>query len=160
MRRRKVEDNAKYNGIQMGDIDKKLNSQLYLAVGKEEQKCFSHKNPGKRKLGIKFAKFWDWLKTTFTVTTNLTYERYKFFDRRQKDHESQEKFHEIISELAINCKLGELEGELANVNFITNMRNVEIQKNYVSNIWPQKCVSICPRETYKDTPTVHKNSSA
>ena len=43
------------------------------------------------------------------VSTNLTYERYKFFGRRQKDHESLEKFHETLLKLAMNCKLGELE---------------------------------------------------
>ena len=75
MRRRRAEDNAKFNGLQIEDIDKKLKSQLYLALGKEGQKCFSHKNPGKRILDINFAEFWEFLKTTFTVTTNLTYER-------------------------------------------------------------------------------------
>ena len=57
VRRSKAGDNAKYNGIQIGDIDKNLKSQLYLALGKEEQKCFSHKNPGKKILGIKLANF-------------------------------------------------------------------------------------------------------
>ena len=127
MRRRKAEDNAKFNGLQIGDIDKKLKSQLYLALGREGQKCFSHKNPGKRILDINFAEFWELLKTTFMVTTNLTYERFKFFGRRQKKNESLEKFHEILSELAKNCKLGELESELVRDIFITNMRNVEIQ---------------------------------
>ena len=51
MRRRKAEDNAKLNGLQIGDIDKKLKSQLYLALGREGQKCFSHKNPGKKHTG-------------------------------------------------------------------------------------------------------------
>ena len=128
MRRRKAEDNAKFNGLQIGDIDKKLKSQLYLALGREGQKCFSHKNPGKRILDFNFAKFWELLKTTFMVTTLLTYERIKFFGRRQKENESLEKFHEILSELAKNCKLGELESELVRDIFITNMRNVEIQK--------------------------------
>ena len=90
MRRRKAEDNAKFNGLQIVDIDKKLKTQLYLALGREGQKCFSHKNPGKRILDINFAEFWELLKTTFTVSINLTYERYKFFGRRQKDHESPE----------------------------------------------------------------------
>ena len=73
VRRRRAEDNAKFNGLQIGDIDKKLKSQLYLALGKEGQKCFSHKNPGKRILDINFAEFWELRKTTFTITTNLTY---------------------------------------------------------------------------------------
>ena len=121
LRRRRAEDNAKFNGLQIGDIDKKLKSQLYLALGKEGQKCFSHKNPGKRILDINFAEFWELLKTTFTVSTNLTYERLKFFGRRQTEHESLEKFHETLYELAKNCKLGKLESELVRDIFITNM---------------------------------------
>ena len=33
-RRRKAEDNAKFNGLQIVDIDKNLKYQLYLALGK------------------------------------------------------------------------------------------------------------------------------
>ena len=68
MRRRKAEDNAKFKGLQIGDIDKILKSQFYLALGGEGQKCFSHKNPGKTILNINFAEFWELIKTTFTVT--------------------------------------------------------------------------------------------
>ena len=100
LRRRKAEDNAKFNGLQIGDIDKKLRSQLNLALGREGQKCFQHKNPRKRILDINFAEFWELPKTTFTVTKILTYERFKFFGRRKKENESLEKFHETLSELA------------------------------------------------------------
>ena len=92
MRRRKAEETAKINGLQFGDIDKKLKSQLYLALGREGPKNFSHKKPGKIILDINFAEFWELLKTTFTVTTNLTYERFKFFGQRQKENEFLEKF--------------------------------------------------------------------
>ena len=85
-------------------------------------------NPGKRTLETNFAEFWELLKTTFTVSTNLRYERCKFFGQRQKHNESLEKFHETLSELVKNCKLGELESELLRDIFITNMRKVEIQK--------------------------------
>ena len=100
VRMSQAEDNAKFNGLQIGDIDNKLKSQLCLALGREAQKCFSHKNPETRILDINFADFWDLLKTTFTVTTSLTYERYKIFGRRQKDDESLHKFQETLSELA------------------------------------------------------------
>ena len=125
----RAEVNAKFNGLQIGDFHKKLKSQLYLALGNEGEKCFSHKFPVKKLLDINFAEFWELLKTTFTVTTDLTYERFKFFGRRQKENESLENFYEILSELAKNRKLGELESELVRDIFITNMRNVEIQKN-------------------------------
>ena len=142
MRRRRAEDNAKFNGLRIGDIDKKLKSQLYLALGKEGQKCFSHKNLGKRILDINFAEFWESLKTTFTVTTNLTSERFKFFGRRQKENKSLEKFHKTLSELAKNCKLGELESEQIRDICITNMRNVEIQKKLcIEYLTPENVLS-------------------
>ena len=145
MRRRRAEVNAKFNGLQIGDFHKKLKSQLYLALGKEGQKCFSHKSPGKRLLDINFAEFWELLKTTFTVTTNLTYDRFKFFGRRQKENESLVKFHEILSELAKNCKLGELESELVRDIFITNMRNVDIQKKLcIEYLTPENVLSYVP----------------
>ena len=133
MRRRKPEDNAKFNGFQIGDIDRKLKSKMYLALAKKDKNAV-HKKTGKLKLDINFAEFWDLLKTTFTVTTNMTYERYKFFGRRQKDHESLEKLHETLSELAKNCKLGELEAteaKLVRDIFITNLRNSK--KNFALN---------------------------
>ena len=44
-RRRKAENNAKFSGSQIGDIDKKLKSQLYLALGKKEQNISHTKTP-------------------------------------------------------------------------------------------------------------------
>ena len=114
----------------------------YGRTNGSEKKCFSHKNPGKRILDINFAEFWELLKTTFTVTTNLAYERFKLFGQRQKENESLEKFHETLPELAKNCKLGELEPELVRDIFITNMRNVEIQKKLcIEYLTPENVLS-------------------
>ena len=144
MRRRRAEGNAKINGLQIGDFHKKLKSlksQLYQALGKEGQKWFSHKKLGKDYWILTLLN-WELLKTTFTVTTNLTYERFKFLGRRQKENESLEKFHEILSELAKNCKLGELESALVRDIFITNMRNVEIQKKLcIEYLTPENILS-------------------
>ena len=99
-------------------------------------------NPGKRILDINLAEFWELLKTTFTVTTNLTYERFKFFGQRQKENESLLKFHKTLSELAKNCKLGEVESALVRDIFITNMRNVEIQKKLcIEYLTPENVLS-------------------
>ena len=82
------------------------------------------------------------MKTTFTVSTNLIYKRYKFFGRRHKDNESLEKFHETLSELAKNCNLGELESELFRDIIIKNMRNVEIQKKLcIEYLTPENVLS-------------------
>ena len=52
-----------------------------LVVGRSGEKSVSHKNSGKRLLDINFAEIWELLKTMLTITTNLTYENYKFFGR-------------------------------------------------------------------------------
>ena len=96
----------------------------------------------KNTLDNNFAEFWELLKTTLTVTTNLTYERFNFFDLKQKENDSLEKFHKTLSELAKNCKLGELESELVRDIFITNMRNVEIQKKLcIEYLTPENVLS-------------------
>ena len=131
--RGRQEDINKFNGLQIVDIDKKLNSQLYLALGKKGQKCFSQDNLGNRILDINFATFWQLLKTTFKSGTNFTYELFKFFSRGQKDNESLEKVYEIPTELAQKCSLGKLEAELVRDIFITTMGKVEKQKKHVLN---------------------------
>ena len=58
LRRRKAEDNAKFNGLQLGDVDKKLKSlQRYLAFVKEGEKCVAHKNRGKIRLDINLGNY-------------------------------------------------------------------------------------------------------
>ena len=64
-RRRRAEDNAKFNGLQIGDIDKKLKSQLYLALGKEGQKCFSHKISWQKNSGYQFRRILGTIKNYF-----------------------------------------------------------------------------------------------
>ena len=77
-----------FNGLQIGDIDKKVKSQFYLALSKERQKWFACKNPGKKIQDISFAEIWQLLKTTFTSGTYLTYERFKLVSRQQKGNEN------------------------------------------------------------------------
>ena len=159
MRRRKAEDNAKFNGLQIGDIDTKLKSQLYLALGREGQKLFSHKILEKEYWILTFAEFWELLKTTFTVTTNLTYERYKFFGRRQKENESLEKFHETLSELAKNCKLGELESELVRDIFYykyAKCRDTEKTMYRILDSRKRAVLRTCSREWYQNSPAIPK----
>ena len=128
IRKRRAEDNAKFNGLQIGDIDKKLKSQLYLAIGKEGQKCFSHKkNLGK--------EYWTLTLPNSGNYSKLFYGHYKSNIRKIQilwpKTERKRVFREIprnLSKLVKNCKLGELESELVRDIFITNMRNVEIQK--------------------------------
>ena len=64
-------------------IEKKrfLIDKIFDLVGRSGEKSVSHKNSGKRLLDINFAKIWELSKTMLTITTNLTYEKYKFFGR-------------------------------------------------------------------------------
>ena len=144
LRRRKTEDNAKFNGLEMGDVDKKLKSQLYLAIGKEGQKCFSHKNPGKRISDINFAEFWELFKTTFTVSTNLTYERFKFFGRRQKEHEPLEKIHETLSEFVKKLQTGGTRVRISQRHFHHKYAKRRDSKETMYRILdPRKCTIAC-----------------
>ena len=47
MRRRKAEDNAKFNGLQIGDIEKKLKSKLYWHLEEKDRNASHTKILGK-----------------------------------------------------------------------------------------------------------------
>ena len=51
----KTEDNAKFNGLQIGGIDGKLKSKLYLGLKKKEKYLLRTKTPEK-KIDVKFAE--------------------------------------------------------------------------------------------------------
>ena len=67
------QENISEFNFKFWDIEKKFKSQFYLPLGKEGQKSFAHKMPGKKILDINFAEFWQLLKTTFASGSSLIY---------------------------------------------------------------------------------------
>ena len=78
-------ETKKFNGMRLEEADKKLRSVLYLALGNKGKIIFRQKNKKVKILQISFKEFWDFLATAFVRKTNVTFERNKFLNRKQRD---------------------------------------------------------------------------
>ena len=79
------EEKRKLNGIRRTEADKKLRSVLFLALGSEGKRVFTQKKPRVKILAIIFSEFWTLLDAAFNKPPITTLERYKLFNRKQKD---------------------------------------------------------------------------
>ena len=83
-------ETKKFNEMRLEEARKKLRSVLYLALGNEEKRIFGQKFTKVKILQISFKEFWDSLAVAFVRKTNVTFERYKLLNRKQRDRESLE----------------------------------------------------------------------
>ena len=101
LRRSRQEDINKFNGLQTGDMNKKLSSPLYLAPSKEGQNYFAHKNPEKKILDRTSLNFGSCSKQlyNFRVWNKTLRMRVLNFSVDVKKNESLEKIHETLTKL-------------------------------------------------------------
>ena len=78
-------ETKKFNGIRLEEMDKKLRSILYLALGNEGKKTFGQNFTRVKVLQISFKEFWENLSVAFVRKTNITFERHKLLNRKQRD---------------------------------------------------------------------------
>ena len=98
-------ETKKFNGMRLEEADKKLRSILYLALGNEGKKIFGQKFTRVKGLQISFKEFWENLSTAFVRKTNITFERHKLLNRKQRDRESLEQFWGALAEMAKRCNI-------------------------------------------------------
>ena len=79
----KVGHNVFYNEVQ-----KRLLSRLFLALGTEGKKKSVQKNPHAEVSKLEFREMVTLAKASFVKTQNITYERYRLFTRAQKPGET------------------------------------------------------------------------
>ena len=96
-------ETKKFNGKRLEEADKKLRSVLYLALGNEGKRIFGQKFTKVKVLQISFKEFWDSLAIAFVRKTNVTFERHKLLNRKQRDRESLEQFWGALAEMAKKC---------------------------------------------------------
>ena len=60
--------------------------------------------------------------------TNITFERHKLLNRKQRDRESLEQFWGALAEMAKSCDIPTGEDEWIRDIFINNMKNSDIQR--------------------------------
>ena len=87
----------RFNGMNFEGADKKLQSILYLALGNEGKKIFGQKSTRVKTLQNSFKEFWENLSVTFVRKTNVTLERHKLLNRKQRDRESLEQFRGALA---------------------------------------------------------------
>ena len=93
-------ETKKFNIMRLEEADKKLRSVLYLALGNEGKRIFGQKFTKVKVLQISFKEFWESLAIAFVRKTNVTFERHKLLNRKQRDRESLEQFWGALAEMA------------------------------------------------------------
>ena len=129
-------ETKKFNGMRLEEADKKLRSILYLALGNEGKKIFGQKFTRVKVLQISFKEFWENLSVAFVRKINITFERHKLLNRKQRDRESLEQFWGALAEMAKRCNIPTGEDEWIRDIFINNMKNSDIQRKLLTETLP------------------------
>ena len=108
------------------EVQKRLTSRLILALG-PEGKQFVQKNPHAEVSKLELREMVAKAKASFEKTRNITYERYRLFNRAQEPGETLELFHAALTAQAATAELGGLEEELVRDLFISRMKNTALQ---------------------------------
>ena len=105
---------------------------LYMMLGPEGQRRYKNKLPhvDVEEDDIEFGDLWHMLDTAFHRQRNIIVARLALFSRRQEEGESLEQFHGVLQALTANCKPRDMEEELVRDLFITNMKDLELQKKF------------------------------
>ena len=112
-----------------------------------------HRYRGSRLLTQKFPhdniydlttlKLWEMMEIAFIRPRNITFDRYVFFSRKQKNGETVEQFYSILKELAENCDFENREEVIIREIFITNMLDDDIQRGLLRDtVDPESALSV------------------
>ena len=93
------------------EADTKIKSLLYLSLGQEATNIFHQKNPTEMSKCTTDA-FVEQLKETLKKLRNETFDRYQFFNCKQKHNEPLKKFHARTKQKSALCTWEELEDGL------------------------------------------------
>ena len=109
------------------EVQKRLTSRLFLALGTEGKRNLVQKNAHIEISKLGFRDMVRLAKISFENTKNITYERYRLFTRIQESGETLESFLEALAAQAATAELGGLEEELVRDLFISRMNNTALQ---------------------------------
>ena len=128
-----VEDKGPYiDNTPWDEADTKIKSLIYLSLGQEATNIFHQRNPHTEMSKCTTDAFVEQLKETFKEVRNETFDRFQFFNCKQEQNESLEKFHSRIIQKAALCNWEALEDSLVKSIFIQGMRNPQIQMDLLS----------------------------
>ena len=87
----------------------------------------------KKKENVEAKTNFQWIKDRFEQyfipKRNLTYERYIFNTRAQKDNENIDKYYTELNKLAKTCEFGELKDSLTKDRIIIGMKDTALRRN-------------------------------
>ena len=86
------EEKRKFNAMRRAEVDKKLRSILFLALGSQVKRVFAQKNPRLKILTISFTEFWTLLDTAFNKPPNTTFD-IKTVNRKTGNHTNSSREH-------------------------------------------------------------------
>ena len=115
------------NGKNRIDAEKKLKSNLYLCVGDEAQRIFKAQKPAVFVKTERYPRVLDEMQNVFQRERNVTHERGLFYGRKQREHETFEKFRAELSALAGRCDFTNAVENGRDI-FILNMRESDCQR--------------------------------
>ena len=128
-----VEDKGPYiDNTPWDEADTKIKSLIYLSLGQEATNIFHQRNPHTEMSKCTTDAIVEQLKETFKEVRNETFDRFQFFNCKQEQNESLEKFHSRIKQKAALCNWEALEDSLVKSIFIQGMRNPQIQLDLLS----------------------------
>ena len=115
------------NGKNRLEAEQTLISNLYLCLGERGQDELHHRKPHLDLATTRYPRVLDEFENVFRKERNETFETYQLLSRKQRDGETLEEFHSVLSGLAARCSLGALERRVLRDVFIVNMSNKEAQ---------------------------------
>ena len=78
----------------------------------------------------RYPRVLDEFESVFKKKRNETFEMYQLLSRKQREGETFEEFHSVLSGIAARCLLGALERRVLRDVFIVNMSNKEAQTEH------------------------------
>ncbi len=116
------------------EADGQVKSLLYMMLGSEARRHFQFRLPHVRIVDTSLAELWMNLDNVFHRERNISVDRVALISRRQREGESLEQFHAVLTGLAAKCQLAQLEDELVRDIFIANIREPELQRRFYKKL--------------------------
>ena len=131
------------SGLNLTAANQRAKSILWIMLGTEGKRRYKQKLPYIKVAELTFGELWAQLDDVFLIKRNRTVDRVAFFSRRQTADETMEHFHATLTAMAAKCYLKDLEQELIRDLFITNIRDLDLQRKFFSKEYdPAKVLEI------------------
>ena len=118
---------AEVKGKNCLEAEHTLIFNLYLCLGVRGQDELHNRILHLDLAATRYPRVLDEFESVFRKEHNETFETFQLLSRRQREGETLETFHSILSGLAARCDLGTLERRILRDVFIVNMCNKEAQ---------------------------------